>query len=178
MSAFNFRDYFIHLDEISEIEDGRADDEKENGKYYLGNYLFSRSSKQHLFIMGTTISTRGFYEFDITDVRNYLYFYCEYQKVYEATHGYEHMRVAQTIPIEIMKVLITYDGPYKVYTVVLKTFWLRIIQRIWKRVYRALRARGSAAAQRRFEISGRWSLHHSNKGAVQKTYRPLCIAPV
>jgi hypothetical protein len=46
--------------------------------------------------------------------------------------------------------------------VIMKTFWIRIIQRRWKRVYsekmRLLRLRGSLKAQRQFELTGKYGI--------------------
>jgi len=50
---------------------------------------------------------------------------------------------------------------------VVKTFWIHIIQRRWKRVYkekmRRLRLRGSLKSQRNFEISGKWDVSTDNQ---------------
>ena len=47
-------------------------------------------------------------------------------------------------------------------TLILNTFWIRIIQRAWKRVYvermRRLKLRGSLKAQRQFELSGKYGI--------------------
>ena len=60
---------------------------------------------------------------------------------------------------DIMQLNISSDGVYKV---VIKTFWLRIVQRTWKRIFRERqemwRKRMSLAALRSREISGKYPL--------------------
>jgi len=45
------------------------------------------------------------------------------------------------------------------YPVIIKTHWVRIIQRLWRKVYyRRLKLRGSLKAQRQFELSGKYGI--------------------
>lgn len=48
------------------------------------------------------------------------------------------------------------------FPVIVKTYWIRIIQRIWRRIYlermRLLKLRGSIKAQRQFELSGKYGI--------------------
>lgn len=52
-----------------------------------------------------------------------------------------------------------------------KTYWIRIIQKMWKRVYaekmRLMRLRGGLRAQRNFEISGKYGLDYEAAAGVK-----------
>ena len=58
-----------------------------------------------------------------------------------------------------------------------KTYWIRIIQRKWKHVYRRrmerLRMRGGMAAQRRFELTGNYGLGYSVDCSLRGMLQPL-----
>lgn len=137
-------EYIDFLDDIADIEYDRMPQDKENGKYYIGTYTNGIKSGNRVMVMDVSVTPQTFFDYSIADIRNYLLYYTILNR---------RVRFSNK-KIEIMQLKIAQDGTYHV---VLKTFWLRIIQRIWRRVYRALRARGSIYAQRQFEIRGRWN---------------------
>lgn len=140
---FDFdEDYEDFLDEIAEIENERMPIDKQNNQYYIGTYLQCTRHSKSVTRMNVSITPQTFFEYDITDVENYLFNY-----YYTPRHEYKQNT------IEIMKLIITQDG---MYLVVLKTFWLRIIQKKWRRFYSLLRARGSLHMQHQFELTGKW----------------------
>lgn len=151
-----YEDYVDFLDDIATIEDersGGAADDKQHGHYYIGTYIraprgLRGECSSGAYIMDVCISPQTFFEYDFADIENYLLYYNVL-----ILPAYLRSRARAARKIEIMKLHISDDGTYYV---ILKTFWLRIIQRIWRRTYRALRARGSAAAQRHFELRGSW----------------------
>jgi hypothetical protein len=57
--------------------------------------------------------------------------------------------------VHILQLDIKPDGEY---CAIIKTFWLRIVQRAWKKQFSkrqtVIRSRGNIAAQRHFEITG------------------------
>ena len=65
-----------------------------------------------------------------------------------------------------------YDLPDSIF--ILKTYWIRIIQRRWRRVYfMRLKLRGSLKAQRQFEISGSYGyLGGGLRGMLSNTGTP------
>jgi hypothetical protein len=137
-------------DELLEYETDRIyiyemnflDAEKEPLRYYIG----IPCAVENDFIMNTCISATSFFHFPIQVVKMYLTAY----SVFQSTN--------RTLPkqIEIMQLQIV-NG---VYRVILKTFWLRIIQRTWKRVYKermaAIERRKSVRAQMHREIYGKY----------------------
>ena len=66
---------------------------------------------------------------------------------------------------------------------IIKTYWIQIIQRTWKRVYkermRILMLRGSLQIQRRFEISGKYDIeigqHDRLKGMLNRYEKNIVI---
>jgi hypothetical protein len=93
--------------------------EKEHGKYYIAN-VFCYDT---YYILGTCISPYTFF-------RNY---YCDIvQYMYEYSISIRYRReIGSPRNVNIIQLYIE-DGVYKA---VIKTFWLRIIQRHWKRQY-------------------------------------------
>ena len=91
------------------------DSEKVNKHYYIGNNKIS-NDKQYILYANAVTSTI-FFRFNINHIQSYLLDYS----------------IFITKPnIDIMQLFILDDHTY---TVVIKTHWLRIIQRHWKKIY-------------------------------------------
>ena len=89
------------------------DSEKENKHYYIGNNKISDNKQYILYANSVTPNT--FFRFNINHIQSYLLDYS----------------IFVTSPnIDIMQLFILDDYTY---TVVIKTYWLRIIQRHWKK---------------------------------------------
>jgi hypothetical protein len=108
--------------------------------YYIGSYIFVRRA----FLLDMAISSKSFFKFTFTDVNYYI-------------NEYSMNRSNRPHQIEIMKLYVTKN---KVNIVILKTVWIKLVQRHWKRAYRERRrhllSRGNPAQQRRFELTGKW----------------------
>ena len=103
------------IDRIYFHEEDFLDSEKENKHYYIGN---SRVSQDKLYILyANAVTPTTFFRFDINHVKSYLHDYSIF---------------VTNSNIDIMKLFILDDHTY---TVVIKTYWLRIIQRHWKKIY-------------------------------------------
>jgi hypothetical protein len=117
----------------------------ENGKYYLGSYKYFPELEEILLM--SQISMHVFYASHYNSLRNFIYWY-------SGTH----------IPdtrVQIMQVSIKNQFA----TAVLKTHWIRIIQRTWKRVFR----------ERRRYIQNRKKLSiilSNQRQAISSTYYP------
>jgi hypothetical protein len=105
------------IERIFHEESDFIDKDKENGKYYIG--LHKYNSYRKLFILTNGVSAASFLKFPYMDTLRYLYFY-------------SILRI-QNPKIEILSLSILPDDSY---SVILKTYWLRIIQRNWKRVFK------------------------------------------
>ena len=128
------------IDEIADREE-ELYREKQHNKYYLGSALYYPRRNCIQFDMSVSVST--LFNYDIQDIQLYL---AEYSPVFHTT---------QRIAIHIIKLDIQPDQEY---CAILKTFWLRIVQRCWKKQFAkrntVLRLRGGISAQRHFELTG------------------------
>lgn len=103
------------VDRIYFHEEDFLDSEKEDKHYYIGN---SRVSSDKLYILyANAVTPTTFFRFDINHVKWYLHDYSIF---------------VTNSNIDIMKLFILDDHTY---TVIIKTYWLKIIQRHWKKVY-------------------------------------------
>jgi len=103
------------VDRIYFHEEDFLDSEKEDNHYYIGN---SRVSQDKLYILyANAVTPTTFFRFDINHVKSYLHDYSIF---------------VTNSNIDIMKLFILDDHTY---TVVIKTYWLKIIQRHWKKIY-------------------------------------------
>jgi hypothetical protein len=105
-----------NLEQIERIDTEHLYSEKEHGKYYIGIYKYMRNPK--ILLMATSISTEAFFQF-------------EFRRVFRYLTCYSSMRILDP-KVEIMQLHILED---QTYSVVLKTHWLRLIQRHWKKAF-------------------------------------------
>ena len=122
--------------------------DKQDGKNYIGHALLMRSK----YILDTTISSKSFLRYPLFTVVRYL----EGNSIFPINRW----RIGNNeTKIQIMQVII--NPKTQEYNVILKTFWLRIVQRTWKRIFRErriiLRKRASIQNLRHFELKGRHS---------------------
>jgi hypothetical protein len=122
--------------------------DKTHGRCYIGTTLLMHSK----YILDTTISAKSFLCYPFSTVVYYL----ESNSIFPI--GSWRITNVES-RVQIMKLYI-HSGT-GVYHVVLKTFWLRIVQRTWKRIFRErqtiLRKRGYLQNLRYFERRGRHS---------------------
>jgi hypothetical protein len=125
----------IRFDEIYDY-DNRELDEDEETEYCDNQYYFGLSTPLDLstqepmsynnhLLFASAITINTFYQFPFDDVQTYL-------NNYRVIGPQNRMLVP-----EIMKMKFVdseYNSP--IYTVTNKTFWLRLIQRTWKKIYR------------------------------------------
>ena len=149
-SSYDSDDNESELDEECEHicmdETEFMDSEKIEGKYYIGFSLLMNAK----YILDTAITPKSFFKYRYECVIYYL-------------DGYSLFPANRTrinriqSKIQIMQLFI--NPKTHAYNVVLKTFWLRIVQRTWKRIYRErqemLRKRCALTNLRNFELRGR-----------------------
>ena len=117
--------------------------DKINGKCYIGiAYL----DKHHgVYLMNGTISTRSFFQF----AYHRIVAYTRHISVYYTSSSSKQL--------EILKLHIQ---PNCVYEVSIHTFWIRIIQRAWRKTYAQrklqIRIRGNIRNQESFRNTGRY----------------------
>ena len=130
-------------DEIFDNDSEFLDSEKEDGNYYLGN--ISIEDDNHM-ILSNSVSVPTFYDHPAETIQGYLY---NYGVLERATHN-----------VDIIQLTITPDD---MYTCVLKTHWLRLVQRHWRKVYankiQTIRQRMNLKSIRYFETYGKYPDH-------------------
>ena len=122
------------------------DSDKIEKKYYIGFSMLMNAK----YILDTAITPKSFFKYRYECVMYYL-------------DGYSIFPVNRTrlnqlqTKIQIMQLFI--NQKTGAFNVVLKTFWLRIVQRTWKRIYRErqemLKKRCSLINLRNFELRGK-----------------------
>ena len=130
--------------DISNSEFHYEDQEKIAGKSYIGiAYL---DEPHGVYLMNGTISVRSFFAFDYSRIRKY-------------TRNISLYYVRPTTELDILRLHIHPDG---VYEVTVHTYWIRIIQRAWRKVYaqrkHTIRLRGNVYNQEYFRNNGRYML--------------------
>ena len=126
---------------IDEIDADFQDMDKTDGVYYIGNAMFAKS--EHLHMLMGAISPSIFFKYNSNVLREYLY-------------QTSLVRTSYLPNVDIIQ-LVVKDN---LYSCIIKTFWIRIIQRRWKKVcaqkMAILRMRGSVPSQRYFELHGKY----------------------
>jgi hypothetical protein len=122
--AFSDGDVESQPDEISEqieIEEENLDQMRQDQKMYLG--LHVNDEGFGLLLMSSTIHVHTFYKHMFGDIVRYL-----------SDFNVMHYR---TPSLELMKLHLIDDPTFgSIYSVTLKTHWLRLVQRRWKCVFR------------------------------------------
>lgn len=120
------------LDEMYDFEEEFDQEEKEDGQYFIGIYIYMKDVQMmnsggflvkdsYNLYLGIAISTKLFFKYEYKYVQKYLYStikYCPHAKNY-------------CVKTNIMQLNITEDG---LCLVIVKTYWLKIIQRHWKKI--------------------------------------------
>jgi hypothetical protein len=131
----------IALDRIFDEDEYHLDSEKLDGHYYVG--LYKHMPRPGLYLMLNSISPRTFFRYHYYHVLKYLYYYSS-------------VRLFQP-KIEIMKLAVLSD---QTYSVILKTHWIRLIQRHWRSVLKKrkeiIRGRMKPASLLWREVTGKF----------------------
>ena len=119
--------------------DNHSDEDRLHGQIYIGSHVIA----SYTYVLNISISVKSFYHFP-----------------YEMIQQYLSTPSPNITSIEIMKLEIV-DGNY--YTVILKTHWIRLIQRVWKKVYaerlKIIQLRKSLFCQQYFEYNGKYPIN-------------------
>ena len=101
------------LEDFSEEDDADIEEECVDGKYYVGSY--NLDSERNILLLTARVNLREFFKYE----QNHLIWYL-----------YLHSCTPHDPKLEIIQLRIMCDGTY---TCVLKTRYIRFIQRKWKR---------------------------------------------
>ena len=145
------QDVSDELDEIHHMDYQHLYSEKQNGKYYIGlcaeilqnDYLHLPT--ESIYLMVNSISASTYFKLSYRSCLRYLYYY--------------GMTAMHKPEINILQLHIMNDGTY---SVVIKTFWLKIIQRKWKKIFKLrkemLSNRLQLSSMHHREIHGNWPI--------------------
>ena len=109
------------VESIYEDDKEHLDSDKTDGHYYVGIYKHITSSGNLMYV--NSVSGGTFTKYSLENIREYLHYYS--------------IMLRRCSDVEIMQLYIRKE----VYYVVVKTFWLRIIQRTWKKKIQQYRER-------------------------------------
>ena len=136
MVEFNDWEY----DEIYQDDSHHVYSEKQHGHYYIG---IAKRVSSDVLLMVNSVSPFVFFQYRFERLRDYL-------------AKYSVVRI-QNARVHIMKLCIL---PDETYSVILKTHWLRLVQRHWRKTYeerkRVIKGRRNLANLRHREIHGKW----------------------
>ena len=145
-------EYDDYIDEIFEIL-SEEDEERMEGEIIIGTYWLSLNEvygkERHIWLLHASVSPENFMNFHIDDISMYLAPQYVIPELHRYTPG-------------ILKVKRVYDEGQENYysSIIDKTYWLRIIQRTWKRIMnerkRILKERCGLNSLFTREITGKW----------------------
>lgn len=156
----------LYTDQLSAIEMEMNDllqreylfleSEKEDKHYYIGLHVIlkndysSESVDPYEMLLNCCISPTSFFDFSLKTVERYLYNYSVFYFNY-----YNSKRNVEILQLH-------FDKDTGAYNVVIKTFWLRVFQRWWKRECSRrktiMKHRMKLSSMRYFEIHGRYPI--------------------
>jgi hypothetical protein len=131
------------FEEIFEKDEEYMDSDKVDQQLYIG--FCEPIKKPNILLMEVVVSPTTFLEYSGNIIYNYLRQYVDPIKRFNGN-------------LEIMKLDIIPTSGY--YSVILKTHWLRLVQRNWKRIFRMrqkmITVRSYPPVQRVFELTGKY----------------------
>lgn len=141
MSSDDELEYEYVIDDIFRDECDFLDTEKQNNHYYLG--LCRHQPNNNTILFANAIRPETYFKHQPDYVLSYLQLYSIFK--------------IRNPRIDIMQLSILEDSTY---TSIVKTHWLRIVQRTWKKIYKQrlviMNKRMKLNARRLFEISGKY----------------------
>jgi hypothetical protein len=131
------------FEEIFEKDEEFMDSDKVDQQLYIG--FCEPLKKPNILLMEVVVSPKSFLEYSGDQIYSYLKHFVDPFKQFNGK-------------LEIMKLDIIPSNGY--YSVTLKTHWIRLIQRNWKRIFKRrqtlIRYRTFPPVQRVFELTGKY----------------------
>jgi len=126
-------------DHIYEEDEPHVLSDKIHNKYYIGKcYKFQENiedpySNEHIFL-SISVSPTIFFRYSYPDITSYLNIFSSFNCFNYYNNIFNRNHKQNT---DIMKVIVVeHHNNYQLYTVILKTHWIRLIQRHWKKIYK------------------------------------------
>jgi hypothetical protein len=140
------------------------DKEKEDKKYYIGFYTIVKTDNNptscdpYEMLLNSTISPRSFFLFSLNVVEKYLH---DFSIIYR--NYYKFKPNVEILQLHINPATATYN-------IVVKTYWLRLIQKWWKKICAKQKAiqlhKMKISNMRHFEIYGNWGFLNSKRDLI------------
>jgi hypothetical protein len=127
-------------DEIEEIEDDEYDYECIHHKYYTGSYFLMKDEadkEKYILLFANKLKLQTFYKFTNYEMSTYIYLCSE-------------LHFKKKPNIDIMQLIIE---PDETYTAIIKTFWIKIIQRTWKKIMKQKKQNDAKIKKQIFSFS-------------------------
>jgi hypothetical protein len=109
-------------EQIYDEEHNYDDDYEEefyNNTYHLGICSYDKDIDS--WLLASTVKNKTLFNYPYVNVTDYL-------------NNYSIIDQKRQVPTDIMYLSFKGDEPFQLYTVIKKTFWLRLIQRTWKKI--------------------------------------------
>jgi len=136
------------INEIAEIEEDFCDIEKRSNEYYIGSTILQ--PEFDTILLGIAISRGSFFKYNANLVQQYF-------------SEYSCIQYSKLPDIHIIKL---YISPIGEYVSILKTWWIKWIQRAWKKRFadnkKIIRLRGGIFARKQVELTGKYPIHLRN----------------
>lgn len=159
-SDSEFSEEYDIYDRIFMEDQDYVDSEKENNTYLIGGCYTCRGTDILLedIYLSLAISPSIFYKYSYPLITEYLGAYGGDNAVFI---GFLNPLSRERRPqIEIMQMKLKMEGQFCHNIVVMKTFWLKIVQRKWKKVFnerkRVLKERMKIESHKYFEMHGKY----------------------
>jgi hypothetical protein len=120
--------FYVTITEIEEMDEDYIYRDKNDGEYLIGNYVILNDSEKE--IVGSIISNKAFFSFEYSHVNTYLI---------TGTRMYKSKYRSDTHIIQIFldNSNNSNNTEFRIFLEpVIKTYWIRLIQRHWKKVFR------------------------------------------
>jgi len=128
------------LDEICDNENDFYETDKIDGQYVLGIPILIHKTRKYL--LTSSISSNSFFHYSHDDIMEYLH---EFSTIFTVNNKLEILKISKSVLGE--------------YNVIIKTFWLKIVQRRWKTIFskrcRQLAERMTISSIMNFQIRGK-----------------------
>ena len=119
-------DEIFDFDHIDEDEDDDIGEQLIDNQYYIGLPVLETHnvySYEDYLLFASSVKINTFYKFPYHDIVKYL-------------NSYRCIGPYKMIQPEVMKMkFVKSEYNWPVYTVIIKTFWIKLIQRTWKKRY-------------------------------------------
>lgn len=133
------------IDDIFYDEDNYIEIDKENNKYYIGVCNIVKIGGVNLHIVSSCVSIKSLFKYSPKILSQYFN--------YSSINNLDYSKV---ITPDILQIYII-DS---IYTSVVKTFWLKMVQWKWKRVFKErmniIRRRNNPTARHIMEMTGKY----------------------